>query len=114
MNVPKTIPHEAFYLETGALNFETYIKIRRVIYYHSLANRNRRETIYAFFLAQLNQRKNKYEWVFQTQRDFEDFGIPYNIEYLENISKSTFKIEVKKRAQMSHSSEKYPFKDEEA
>ena len=38
--------------------------------------------------------------MFQTQRDFEDFGIPYNIEYLENISKSTFKVEVKKRAQL--------------
>ena len=36
----------------------------------------------------------------QAERDFDDFGLPYNLQYLENISASQFKMKVKERAKI--------------
>ena len=55
------------------------------------------ETLYSFFLAQLKE-SSRLDWVIQTHRDFEDFGINRNLLYLEAISKYSFKNLVKERA----------------
>ena len=97
--VPQKIGKEAYYLETGSLNIETILKVRRVIYYHNLVNRDINQTIYSFFLSQLMD-SCRGDWVKQAHKDFEDFNISYTFSYLQNVSVFSFKKEVKEKAKI--------------
>ena len=44
--------------------------------------------------------KNSKDCIVQTERDFEDFEIPFNIDYLNSKSESVFKTLVKKKAKV--------------
>ena len=95
--LPLTSPNECFFLEPGALDIETTIKARRIIYYHSLVNRSNRQLVYSYFMTQHFKRESS-DWVVQTERDFEDLNIPYNFEFLKSISAPSFKKLVKENA----------------
>ena len=88
-NIPTTSPGESYFLELGALNNETIIKARRIIYYHNIINRNQSQLVSSFFMLQYSKRV-KGDWIIQTEKDFEDFGIHYNFEYLKSTSQNAF------------------------
>ena len=94
--IAKTAPSESWFLEFGVLNFEQYIKGRRILYYHSLVNREKRQLVYKIFLTQYLKRTRD-NWVNKTLEDFKDLKICTDFSYLENISKNKFKKVLKER-----------------
>ena len=80
----------------GTLSIEHFIKGRRVIYYHSLVNRDKSQMIYSFLLTQYLYR-TKGDWITQVLKDFEDLKINSDFIFLENISALKFKSLVKEK-----------------
>ena len=99
MSVPHTTPSVAFFLEFSVLDIETYIKSRRIIYYHNLVNRPKDQILYSFIMTQISQ-NCKGDWVRQVYKDLEDFQIPSTLEYHENISGYSMKKLVKEKAKI--------------
>ena len=95
-NLPSSTPREYFFLETGVLDIETFLKARRIIYWHSIVNRNS-QFIFSFAMVQY-YRRNKKDWICQTETDFDDFNIEKDFQFLQNISTNSFKNLVKKKA----------------
>ena len=89
-SIPMTAPSESFYLENGALDFNTIIKARRIIYFHNVLNRNRSQLIYSFMMSQI-AKKSKFDWVSQVLKDLEDFKISASISYLQNSLEKALK-----------------------
>jgi hypothetical protein len=51
-SLPKSIPSEALYLESGCLNIGTIVKMRRVNYLHYLLKSDKNSMLSKFFYAQ--------------------------------------------------------------
>ena len=77
---------------------ETYLKARRVICWHSILHR-KQHFVFSFAMAQFWKR-NKKDWINQTERDLEDFGIEDDFLFLENMTQKSFKDIVKKKARL--------------
>ena len=98
LEVPKTTPSEAYYLEMGVLPINAIIKGRRVNYLHEILSRDTNSMLYNFFITQwLNPIRG--DWTLQVQEDLEDLNIPCSFEYIKNKSTESFKRLVKKKVQ---------------
>ena len=97
--MPNTTPFESYFLEFGCLNIEQYLKGRRIIYFHNLVNREKSQMIYRFLLSQF-LKPVKGDWTLQVLQDFKDLEINFDFQWLEKISKNTFKALVKQRLQI--------------
>ena len=97
LGIPKTSAIESYYLELGIYNLEVYIKSKRIIYYHNLINRNKKQMSYSFVMTQYSKR-NKGDWISYELNDFNDFEIDSSFSYLEGISTFSFKKIVKAQA----------------
>ena len=95
-SVPQTTVKESFFLETGAFDIETNIKIKRVLYYHSVVQR-KDQLIHLIIMTQL-YRSCKGDWILQVERDFHDFKIEFSLSFLEKMPKNKFKDFVSKQA----------------
>jgi hypothetical protein len=93
-HVPGTTSFCSFFLEGGLLTLEMVIKYRRIMYYHSLVRRRKNQAVYVFFMTQF-YKKTQSDWITQTLLDFSDLMLDSSFEYLENISKFSFKKIVK-------------------
>ena len=97
LGIPKTSAIESYYLELGVYNLEVYIKSKRIIYFHNLINRNKKQIIYSFVMTQYSKR-SKGDWISYVLNDFNDFEINSSFSYLEGISTLSFKKIVKAKA----------------
>ena len=96
-STPVSCPKEALYLESGVLSIGTLIKCRRIKYFHYLTNLNENTMLSEFFHAQLRF-EVKNDWTVQVRKDFEDFSLSMDLNYLKTKSKESFKDIVKTRA----------------
>ena len=91
-------PKEALQLESGTISISTLIKSRRINYLHYLVKENMKSMLSQFFHVQLNC-EVKNDWTTQVKLDMEDFGIPFDLDYIKSKSENTFKKLVKVKAQ---------------
>ena len=97
LNTPFSVPPEAVYLELGCLNISTIIKARRINYLHYLVTQDENSMLYKFFSAQWKY-PSKSDWTEQVRLDLADFGLPADLEYIKEKSKSKFAKLVKIKA----------------
>ena len=97
LQVPKSTPTEAFFLEMGAIPIGVIIQARRINYLHSILRRDQSGMLYSFFLTQWYN-PSKGDWTVQVQKDLEMFDIECDFEFIRNKSKEAFKKLVKVKA----------------
>ena len=97
LQVPKSTPVEALFLETGAIPMGVIIQARRLNYLHSILRRDHSGMLYSFFTTQWHN-PSKGDWTEQVRKDLEEFGIQSNLEHIKSKSKETFKKIVKVKA----------------
>ena len=88
--VPESTCTEALFLETGCLDIETIIKGRRLKFLHYLVKVDKNTMLYQFFKVQLDHPVGG-DWTIQCRKDMVGFDIPESLDYLEGISKNSFK-----------------------
>ena len=88
--VPVSATFIAFFLETGDMELEMYMKSKRVIYFHNLVNRPKNQTIFSYFMVQYYKRSPCY-WITTTLQDFTDIELDSSFQFLENTSILRFK-----------------------
>ena len=98
LEVPKSTPKEAFFLELGVLPINVIIKARRVMYLHNILKQDKRSMLYSFFITQWNN-PTKGDWTEYVKQDLEDFHIDISFESIQNKSKNSFKKLIKARAE---------------
>ena len=52
LGLPHSVPKAALYLETGSMQLEIVIKVRRLIYFHTIINNSESSMLYKVFLVQ--------------------------------------------------------------
>ena len=82
--VSRTAPSPSYFLEMGVLNFEQYIKARRMIYYHNIINRDKHQMIYIFLMTQFLQ-PSRHDWILQVIQDFKDLEISSDFAFKKLI-----------------------------
>lgn len=87
LELPKTSPIEAYYLELGIIPIGVLIKARRINYLHEILMREKGSMLHNFFLTQ---------WFNPTRGDWTEMSS--SLEYLRGISKTSFKNIVKNKA----------------
>ena len=94
--MPNSATYLFFLLEVGEISFEMEVKYRRIVYFHNLVNRPKNQLIYLFGMAQFCKR-SKFDWMTQVLIDCDELNICSDFEYLQSISKHTFKKIAKKQ-----------------
>ena len=97
MEMPRSVPKAAIYLEFGVLPLSTIIKKRRLNYLHNILKSPETGMLFKVFTIQWLYPCNG-DWVVQVKKDLEDFELPGDIQILKNWSKESFKIKVKESA----------------
>ena len=94
---PRTTPAAAFYLESGVIPLSIVIQVRRLMYLHNILLRPRTEVLYKVFLVQWHY-PTAGDWVEQVKKDMIDLNIECDLSQISNMSKTSFKALVKKKA----------------
>ena len=89
-SIPKSSPFVSYFLENGILDFESIIKMRRVIYFQNLLKRKKESLIYSFLMVQIH-RSTHLDWTGQVFKDPKDLNIDSSIKNLQEISHNSFK-----------------------
>ena len=97
IKTPFSAPPEAIYLELGCLSIPIIIKARRINYLHYLVTQEENSMLYKFFCAQWKY-PIKSDWTEQVRLDLAEFGIPVDLDYILDKSKSKFQKIVKIKA----------------
>ena len=85
------------YLETAQIQIIYVITVRRLMYWHTILNRNKEELISQVYFAMKNK-PLKDDWIHHVMKDLEEIG--FSIEDEENLStldKLSFKALIKKK-----------------
>ena len=90
-------PQEALYLELGIMPIDMVIKVRRVMYLHSLLRRNEDEMLSKFFMMQYNN-PVKGDWTETVREDLRELNIAENFMDIRSKTKEAFKKHVKQKA----------------
>ena len=90
-------PIEAFYLESGKMPIRFVIQIRRLMYWWHLNNVPETSLIQRCYKAQ-KSRPAKKDWIYDLEKDKEDFNINITDEQIKTMSKHTFKKIIKTKA----------------
>ena len=97
--VPRSTPMIAFYLETGSLPLWVMIKVRRLIYLHTILRSPKTGMLYRVFIIQWKFPAPG-DWILQVRDDLMDFDLPSDLEWLSRKSANVFKTLVKKKARL--------------
>ena len=100
LEVPRTTPVVAFYLELGVLPLSTIIKQRRILYLHHILTRPKSGMLYRVFITQWLY-PCPGDWVLQIKEDLYEFDIPCDLDWISNKSKESFKRYVKEKVRES-------------
>ena len=93
-SLPRTALSESVYLELGICDVENIIKIRRVMYFYNIINRNKKHLVFRVIMAQYNKRA-KGDWIIDVLKDINDLKIKTDFEFRRSLSKASFKKIVK-------------------
>ena len=96
LKAPNSACIESLYLELGITPIRGIIKSRRINRLHYLANLNKEEMLYKFFLTQWMYPVRN-DWVHQVREDLADFNLEVDLDQLTKMSKNVFKKMVKKK-----------------
>ena len=97
LGTPVSTPQEALYLELGIMPIDLVIKVRRIMYLHSLVRRNEEEMLSKFFMTQYHN-PVKGDWTETIKEDLKELNITEDLMDIRSKSKDTFKKYVKKKA----------------
>ena len=97
LGAPVSTPQEALYLELGIMPIDMVIKVRRVMYLHSLLRRNEDEMLSKFFMMQYNN-PVKGDWTETVRADLRELNIAENFMDIRSKTKEAFKKHVKQKA----------------
>ena len=97
LGAPVSTPQEALYLELGIMPIDMVIKVRRVMYLHSLLRRNEDEMLSKFFMMQYNN-PVKGDWTETVRADLKELNITENFMDIRSKTKEAFKKHVKQKA----------------
>ena len=95
LQVPRTVPEVALYLELGVLPIAAIIKGRRLNYLHSIIKSPKDGMLYRVFITQWLY-PCAGDWTEQVRRDLSDLGLGCSIQWLESKSKWSFKKIIKR------------------
>ena len=97
---PRSSPEESYFLELGIEDFSTIISKRRVMYFHDIITRCKKDMLFNFIMVQwFSNRKG--EWATLVKDDLKKFKITADIDSLQRIKKSSFKTMIKEAARKS-------------
>jgi hypothetical protein len=96
LKAPNSACIESLYLELGITPIREIIKSRRINRLHYLANLNKEEMLYKFFITQWMYPVRN-DWVHQVREDLADFNLEVDLDQLTKMSKNVFKRMVKKK-----------------
>ena len=100
---PCTTPTVAYYLETGAIQVRYLLQGRRIMFLWSLLQKSEDELARKVYNAQKEFRV-KDDWIFDLEKDLDDFGIEFDEEKISKMKKETFKkLVFGKMREFSHS-----------
>ena len=77
--VPRSTPMIAFYLEMGSLPLRVMIKVRRLIYLHTILRSPKTGMLYRVFIIQWKFPAPG-DWILQVMDDLMDFDLPCDLE----------------------------------
>ena len=97
--VPQTLAAPALYLETGILPVSTIVKVRRLIYFHSVLTGKKDGMLYKVFFVQWHY-PSKGDWTIQIKTDLTDLNLPCDLEKIAKYPTDSFKTLVKVRAKI--------------
>ena len=90
------VPIEMLYLETAQLPIIHVITVRRLMYWHTILNRNKEQLISKIYFAMKNN-PLKDDWIHHVMKDLEKIGFSIeDEENLSNLDKISFKALKKK------------------
>ena len=89
-NVAKSTPREGLYIECGLLPVRYICKMRRLMYYWHILNRDESELLFKFYRAQ-SLNPDVHDWVLQVKKDKLDLNIRLSDEEIKKLSKEDFK-----------------------
>ena len=87
---------EWLYSDTGQLDLNSLIKIRRLMYYWEIPNRDKSELIHRIYTTQKISNSTG-DWVRLVEADKKELGIDLTDKQIQEVSKSSFKTYVKKK-----------------
>ena len=87
---------EWLYSDTGQLDLNSLIKIRRLMYYWEILHRDKSELIHRIYTTQ-NISNSTGDWVRLVEADKTELGISLTDEQIQGVSKTSFKTYVKKK-----------------
>ena len=88
---------EMLYLETAQLPSIHVISVRRLMYWHTILNRNKEEAISKIYFAMKNK-PLKDDWIHHVMKDLEKIGFSIeDEESLSNLDKLSYKALIKKK-----------------
>ena len=100
-NSPRTVPIEAYYIESSTYPLRFHIKLRRFMYLWTLLRKSEKELVKKVFNAQVLITTND-TWTHFIKEDLKEFEIEYTFDQISLMSKSQFKqivlIKVKDKA----------------
>ena len=96
--VPSSTPAVSFYLETGSVPISVVIKVRRLMYFHSILRHTKNDLVKRVFKIQWNSPLQG-DWVHLVKTDLFDFDLPCDLIWVSSITKGAFKRIVKKKAE---------------
>ena len=91
------VPVEMLFLETGQIPISHVISVRRIMYWHTILKRHNDELIFQIYMAMKETPLNG-DWIKLLEEDLEKVGLSLEDENrVSNLTKSTFKKEIKKK-----------------
>ena len=98
LNVAKTAPKVSIYMEFGIMPIRFIIKIRRLLYYWHILQRNKEELIFRFYTAQ-KYSPSEGDWVNQITKDKADIKLELSDAEIKSMSYYQFKKLVKQKVE---------------
>ena len=100
LNVQISVPKESLYIEGGKMPIRFIIQMRRVMFWLHLANLEKSELLYKFYLGQkLNRSKD--DWICQLDKDKKELNLDWSDEEIRSYSKEPFRKVVKSRIELN-------------
>jgi hypothetical protein len=96
LDVAKTTPRVGLYIDLGKLPLKFIIKMRRMMYYWHILNRDEGDLLFKFFSVQKFS-PSKCDWALQVQRDKADLNLNFSELEIKSMSCEKFKSILKQK-----------------
>ena len=90
LRTPNSTPHESLYLELGIDEFDVILSKRRLLYFHDVITRRKKDMLYRFILAQWHD-GIRGDWTEMVKTDLCRFDIKEDLTYLQTLKKPEFR-----------------------